>query len=416
MTTCSPLLLALVLAALPAAAQVHVLTVGPQGAQYADLQSAVDAAQDGDVLLVRDLPAWAPGPRVVIAGKDLTLVACGPEPVRVQALLIRDVPAGKHVVIQGITPLAPTAGGGGLALENCAGAVRVMDAAFLPIDPLAPHSIEVRACADVEFANVDGLNGAAAPPEPTLSVRSSRLVLSQSRVEGALGLPSTGGQPGASGGTAIGLRASELWLHASFVHGGSGGPGANGACPPLPAPTSGGDGGVGLVAGVGSIVHDRSAVLEGGAAGKGGAGGACGPAPNGNLGVSIVAPAGVVQTDASGTCALDAPARALREGTSFDLTVAAPPGSAVFLLVGEHAELVDAPAIHGPLLVENTRGRLPIGIANGAGVALLHVTVPQLPPGVQAARRFVQALARTPSGTILSSGSRAIVFVDAAFF
>ncbi|MBK7875510.1 MAG: hypothetical protein IPJ77_07125 [Planctomycetes bacterium] len=416
MTTRFPLVLALVLAALPAAAQVHVLTVGPQGSQYADLQSAVDAAQDGDVLLVSDLPAWAPGPRVVIAGKDLTLVARGPGPVRAQALLVRDVPAGKHVLVQGITPLAPTAGGGGLALEDCAGAVRVVDAAFLPIDPLAPHSIEVRACADVEFANVDGLHGAATPPEPTLSVRSSRFVLSQSRVEGALGHPSSGGQPGASGGSAIGLRASELWLHGSYIHGGPGGSGASGGCPPLPAPTSGGDGGVGLVAGAGSIVHDRGAILEGGAAGVGGPGGACGAAPNGSVGVAVAVPAGVVQTDTAGTCSLFGPPRAVREVTSFDLIVSAPPGSAVFLLVGERAQLVDVPAIHGPLLVENTRGRFPIGITNGAGQVVLHVTVPQLPQGVQAARRFVQALALTPNGTVLSSGSRPLVFVDAVFW
>ena len=78
----------------------QVLVVGP-GEPFVTIQPAIDAAQDGDVVLVR--PGTYAG--FVVDGKSLVVHADGAvtltESVEKSCIQVQNVPAGSRVVVRG---------------------------------------------------------------------------------------------------------------------------------------------------------------------------------------------------------------------------------------------------------------------------------------------------------------------------
>jgi len=104
--------------ALPAAADV--LTVGPpgSGAQFAQIQAAIDAAADDDVILVK------PGSYQAIAlDKSVRILADGTGTVRVPTVAIANTAAGGETVLSGVTIDVHPA----VRLSDCAGTVVLED-------------------------------------------------------------------------------------------------------------------------------------------------------------------------------------------------------------------------------------------------------------------------------------------------
>ena len=100
-----------------------VAKTGCPGVDFSSIQAAVDAASDGDVILVRPQlggTAYAP---FDLRGKALAIVGDGRGSVRVRgASTIREVRFGQSVLVQGfagIEALALRDNDGPIAIEDC---------------------------------------------------------------------------------------------------------------------------------------------------------------------------------------------------------------------------------------------------------------------------------------------------------
>src|SRR5688572_15695587 len=138
------------LAALMSTARAGVITVGPAGA-HAAIQPAVDAALDGDTVLV------APGTYAgfTVDGKHLQVVAAS-SPVTVNGtVVLRNVAAGGSATLAGfVFPF--------LQLTTCAGSLRIQASTIGQMFGLAlPPTVTVDQCADVALTHcmVSGWSG-----------------------------------------------------------------------------------------------------------------------------------------------------------------------------------------------------------------------------------------------------------------
>ncbi len=108
-----------------------VVVVDPQGQPGTlALQNAIDAASDGDILLIRSgrYDSTTQNPVVKILGKGLTLIRDSQIPVTIPALDVEAVPANSRVVVRGLTvtsatPQAVFAAHPGAECTGCAGMV-----------------------------------------------------------------------------------------------------------------------------------------------------------------------------------------------------------------------------------------------------------------------------------------------------
>ena len=116
-------------ALLGASARADLLVVGPPnvGGAYATIQQAVNAAQDGDVILVHA----ATSPAFTIDGKSLSVAAWPGRKVDVQGTItVRNVPAGGVTVLEGLSALGTLLypkSNPGLLLQSNQGLVRVQN-------------------------------------------------------------------------------------------------------------------------------------------------------------------------------------------------------------------------------------------------------------------------------------------------
>src|SRR5262245_37256200 len=128
------LLAATLLAAIAPLTTAGILTVGPagSGAQFTEIQAAVDAALDDDVILVR------PGTyQAIVVSKPLRILGDGTGVVRIQGRApqfgawIRDIAAGKELVLSGVEVSNNT---DLVLLQDCAGTVVFSDVRALGAD------------------------------------------------------------------------------------------------------------------------------------------------------------------------------------------------------------------------------------------------------------------------------------------
>lgn len=176
------------LLALAAFSAADTLTVGPagSGAQFSQIQAAIAAAQDDDVILVQ-----AGTYQEIVVDKPLRILGIGPGGVTItdqslNSVIVRDIGVGEEVVLSGVEtyPLRR-----GVLLEDCAGTVVLQDGLFgLPF-----------------------LNGLT-----TLRVEScARVVLLDSRVFGG-----GSNEPGLGAASAVFALDSTLWVANSEITGG----------------------------------------------------------------------------------------------------------------------------------------------------------------------------------------------------
>jgi hypothetical protein len=132
-------LLAALACATPAVAQVTWTVDDSGGADFVQIQDAIDAAADGDVILVE------PGDYASFAIVDKGLVLTGTTPtamVRVSSHSeVRDLAAGKLVELTGFRFGEPALIGGAAALvvQDCTGSVRASSCVMTGWDPVANH-------------------------------------------------------------------------------------------------------------------------------------------------------------------------------------------------------------------------------------------------------------------------------------
>ena len=411
---------------LAAPAFASVLTVGPSGQMFTTPQAAVSAAVDGDVILIRSGAYFS----FTIDGKALTIVGTPSMTIR-PPLRVRNVAASQTVTISAVnfTAIAADPAQPGIAIENCAGRVRVQDCSIPSID--TEPAARVVDSAQVSFARC-ALLGASGfyndfdpvGPGAGIEVVNSAVALYATSVRGGDGVTGTYGQLGtiqrpasdAADGCIAGVNA-QVFVSGSDLRGGRGGHGAGASCNPIPfAGGDSGDGGDALAVDATAHVDVLDVVLTAGIAGSPGAGqGSCAPAGNSGLPGATIAGATANVSTWNGLHRGMRGSTTVRELQSATFTFTGTPGDTVLLVWSAQPRH----ELYAPFLGVITYGtqvrRIPMGVIPGSGTLTSTLPIPDLGAGVEAQKRCLQAVFRDASNQVTLSDPLTLVLLDAAF-
>jgi hypothetical protein len=405
------------------AAHADVLVVAPSGGNFTGIAQAVEAAHEGDVILVRPAMPDSAYQHFVIDGKSLTISAEHDGDLIVTRIIgVKDLAAGQHVVLRGLTVVPNTSGqpidkASGIDISQCAGSVRVEScvvtgsAGMLAQESGGAPGIRAGHCADVGIAHCTVAGGAGA---------------------------SSGSNDwfGTDGGHGLLALDSTVVVHDSQLRGGIGGSHFD---PDVEAGEfSGvGDGGHGAVTtGTGTLTL-AGCTLTGGAGGKqiinlsfsiGGSGVAKGQGSTlvrtrgsnfaGGAGTSKDGRAVLVQADSF--LEFDESPRHLettspvREHDTLPIDVTGLPADAAFLLVATGPALAWFGGLKGALLVDPLAATLqPLGTLPADGTLHADLPVPGLAAGVEALDLHLQLVVFHDRLT-LENGS-VVTLLDEAF-
>ena len=417
MSNCALIALALSALLAPRLAAQQVLVVGgvlTPVPHFDTVQAAVDAAADGDVILIEpglyDLQVILDDRALVLAG----LSNPAGERAGVGSLVIRNLAPSHPVVVRGLD-LYPAFTGETLAVQDCDGPVLLEDvrvSEFINLGTL-PSRIERSEHVVLSRCTLHGTRGTQIGVDPGfdggtgLIVVDATVALYDSLVHGGNGAPGTFSSfgfpvPATNGGTAMRMLAGTVLLAGTEVRGGSGGDAYLGGSPCLPP----GDGNTGLEGD--GLLRRLDAVIAGGAAGA----------------TAGCPPAGADGTDLAFTGTILTVPQTLRrlqisspieEGGSCTLAIQGQPSEPVILLQslaplgtwlgGLKGTLAGAP----PLAVHA------LGFTGVDGSLTFDITLPGglLPPGIEAVSFVEQAVtAAAGGGGLLSSPSSVLLVVD----
>lgn len=388
------------LLSLAGSARADVLHVGPVlgSTPHPGLRDAIQLALDGDTILVRT---------GVYQGFDLMdrgidIVAAEGAVVRVAwPSSIRDLGAGKEVVVSGLRFEGDGDYSAALEIDSCAGSVRLVDCILRGDDFAVSPGCIVAGCSDVAFFNPDiegGRGGAnlfcGNPASPGLELVGSVVDVYGGTLRGGRSFTQGGMQDfGGDGGD--GCRVSgggELRaFSSSFVgrHGGSGDTGTTG-CPC-------GLGGVGLrVTDPGSFAELLSGSTVGGWGGFYYGGTDCPSSPP-RIGAitDIQGPARWIRVD-----------RVARGGSLLQGELRGEAGEAVVLVLSLRSTHTPMPAYHGVLLAGTpyfARG-IPAGTVPGSGLLPWAATVAGFGNTLIAEHMVIQPLFLGATGRWLGDG------------
>jgi hypothetical protein len=397
-----------------AAAQGQVWVVdddGGPGVDFTALQEAVDAAADGDTVLVRSgvyEPASVGLQTLAISGKSLVVQAERDARVVLrdvmggQALAISGVAAGQQVVLRGLRfELAEEGGGPYLPVQilDNAGSVRIEDCVLRAQERNSGlQMIHVASTASLVLTRCEVR--AAWATFPVLRVVESSLSCYDTRITaGGLRWDTFPGP--ANGGMAIQAEESALFLSGSVLKGGTGATGGSldGTC------YGGGDGGDVLRATDCDVVL-QDALLVPGAPGASPLSGC----EDGEPGEALVLSGGTLAVLEDSTPRLDV-ASPVRAGGYLRLAFDAP-GALAFALVSQHPA-ADLLAPYGELLVAAPTLLAFPGEVEPYGKTAL-VQLDALAPGVEAALVHVQGAFLDPlAGTVRLGNATAVTVLGA---
>ena len=377
------------------------------------LQAAIDAAADGDILLIQPGDASIPFPAspsdvdvqqpVVVAGRSLTLVADG-GPYLLRSLVVRDLPPGGLVVVRGLSlgasplqslfPVEPA-----LEVQDCPGSVWVDTCSLAPAQQQAGG----------------GLAGPPQPGAPALrAVNSEAVVVSDSTFSGGRGAPESasctipGYAPSSVGGDGLRLEDARVALHGSVVVGGVGG-GPGGAPCSQGSQSAGGHGAQLLGA---SFLHAAGSTLAGADKSSVSLSPGSGLVIDGSgasarlRGVSVSAGSGLpvmpaIQAPPSSVTLLPAAPRGLaitsplRVGEAGVLEVDGVVGELVAVFESPAGGWLDLPGKQGVLLLGAPLLGPVLALPNPSGaLSLGFSTPPLLPPGVDGVTVLLQLLVK----------------------
>jgi hypothetical protein len=380
---CAPFLAA---TALAATARPNVIVVDAGGGgNFTSIQPAVDAAVDGDTLLVKTGTYGA----FVVGDKSLVIVGDASASVEVLgAARVQSLSALKTVVIENVTAsgapgTAPNAYG--LYLSNDAGHVRIENCHFTGAATSSGGNgfdgVRVEFCNEVGLTRVTSVGGSA-PSFPSsccnyesgagLRASSSTVTIYRSTLRGGNGESAGFSAPnGGSGGDGCAASGTNLFFSGSSCIGGNGGQ----AGPPAFG-AFGGDGGDGVHLSSGSVCYLLENVETGGAPG---------PASpldplNTSPGEAGVARFGTMFIDFTGSSRRMNSPSPVRENTTFNLTFTGTPGEQVALVVSNEADYVFKLPWKGVFLVKALHPMLsvPVGTIPPGGTLTVPWGAPDL--------------------------------------
>ncbi len=413
-----------VLFTLSSSASAGVIQVGAQPGAFAEIQPAVDAAQPGDLILVRT-GTYA---GFVVDGKPLSVVAdAGALVVVSGSVVVQNLPAQGFVLLAGLKVAIPgTAAPSqpGLILLDDSGFVRIAACEFRGaqgpsnaasssncslVGPGASGA-EIAGCDRVLFQGslLTGGTGGTAFDEcqggtggAGLVTQTSAVALYDCEIRGGTGGLASDhifdGGKGGTGGTACEVLGYGIFASGCTLRGGSGGYGL-----------SGGDGGHGLFVAAGAQAHllDNSIFAGSGVLGENGAWGEDGFAQLGG-GVFQSYP-GSARSFSAATLAPDA--------SELEVTVVGEPGDHVWVAVAYGPGFAFVPELEGvrtyQMPVWLTRSAT--GVLPASGTLTLSVSLYDQLAAEPARHRFAQGFVVSAGGDARLGSPLDIVTLDCA--
>lgn len=365
---------------------------------FPDIQAAVNAALDGDVLLVGE----GSYPGFTIDGKNLSIFAAPPgAPVTVSGRVTLAHVSGSSALV-GLS-VVPTAYDRALSVTDCAGDVVFQDCSFRGHDGYsspwttqdASPAVDIAQSLRVALVHC-GLVGGSSPDvlwfgntgKHGLGLQGSSVAVYDSWVFGGSGGGSWHDYPG-EGGPAADLQSSWMFASNSVFHGGDGGDDYY-----QPVPWEGACGGPGITLGATSSVHLLDVLAIAGAQGSPPWGGCSTPGIDNHGGLVDLLP-GLARSFQLASVSVDrAPWALAIDGT---------PGDQVFL------NRSTAPVFqYEPTLSGVCTSRLPpfpstsaLGVVPATGQLTLSVPQRLLPDNVVMRLHFLQGYSIEPAGAIV---------------
>ena len=413
---CAPLLL------LAPLARADVIVVDDSGGgDHLDIHTAVLAAQEGDVLLVK---AGTYGP-VGISAKGLQIVAEDGAFVEVLGgVQVLNTAPAQTVVLAGLRisginypfgnhpsmreALLVHSAAGPVRVERCtlAGAPGVYYGA--PLEN-GGDGVLVQGAADLSLTRCDVRGGDGEQSFSSFAVNfggdaldaaASSVALHDSALRGGHGGPGdfNGCDLGGPGGHGARIDGATLFASGTSFAGGDGGGDGFFSCEP------GGDGL--LLSGGASQGFTLGVTAQGGA-------GACG-APDG---VPFRTVAGATLTQLPGSARRFASQTPVRAGQTAQMTFEGLPGDQANLLITTQAAFAIALPWNGVRLVQLplTLGRRLVGFVPPSGVLQVALPMPALPAGLESRTLMLQAIFQDTGGAYWLASPSALVILDPSF-
>ena len=378
-----------------------VSPVNSSGVNFTDIQPSIDAASDGDIILVHP-GTYSP---FRIDGKSLAVHADGSGVVVAPAeasIQIANIGAAQQVVVRGFSQLA----GPGLSIDNCVGPVLVEECVFIAKEAQGTsHSgASIANSLRVTLAHSLLLGTTPFATSPPVAGAGLSAVASGVTLHGCV----LGGGNGASlaiafatGGPGAALDGSGVVADNTWIVGGLGasGIGLLGSC--ISPPT---DGGPALsFSGPRSNLYAFAGTIV---PGNGGGGPLC---PAARPGKKVVG-SGVV-TEVAGTAATVIAPDPARSGQTFHVDMTGPVGASGFLLVSALEDPVFLPSCHGTVGPATAFAiTVPVGVVPGSGQLSLPMTVVR-PLGVPGATVYLQTVMLQGNECVLGA-TTALLLLD----
>lgn len=407
----------------------NVLVVGPGPGQLAEIQAGVDAALDGDVILVKSGTYQS----FLVVNKEISIVADVGQTVNVTgAIRARGLTADRTLVIAGLHATGHVSSspleGDGMYLKNCSGFVRVQDCTLAGFQGGAPcgttprHGAEIEGCAAVSFERCTLRGARVDEPGQTpwgavrqgdgLVATGSGIALDACSIRGGeQGLVCNGYSDGGNGGHGCVLTSSFLFAAKSELRGGDGTNTNVGLA-------FAGSGGNGLVAvDTATAVHVLDSQLIAGMRGTNYNCGLCGTCCWGDDGAPYSIPAGSSIDFLPGTGRTLSAASVARESTALALTIGGVAGDIVALRIDRRPAFAFDPGQFGTSLVAAPTPARWLILGTVPSSSVLNATLPLLSiPASDPGRTFyLQTLHTDVNGQHRLGSPLTLVVLDSAY-